>query len=111
MAAWRLRRLHHIEAGVFVIRTRDFSGWIERHPDLDPASCNSFVLLNDARDHEVFVTFFVTFSRYEAHLQRMIRMSLQDLKLLRAGRQSQITNQTQSAPKRPNRPRPRKTPS
>ena len=31
MATWRLRRLHHIEAGVFVIRTSDLSDWIERH--------------------------------------------------------------------------------
>src|SRR5438132_7169944 len=42
MAAWRLRRLHHIEAGVFVIRTSDLSDWIERHPELDPASRLSF---------------------------------------------------------------------
>src|SRR5260370_1844088 len=66
MAAWRLRRLHHIEAGVFVIRTRELGDWIERHPDLDPASRPSFVLLNDARDQHPFVPF----PRYQPHLQR-----------------------------------------
>src|SRR5205085_3711979 len=62
MATWRLRRLHHIVCRLLLVKNSELNDWIEQHPDLDPASRHSFVLLNDARDQKAFVTF----SRYEA---------------------------------------------
>src|SRR5215467_5169986 len=44
MAAWRLRRLHHIEAGYFVIRTVDLNHYIRNYENLRPGESQAVVV-------------------------------------------------------------------
>src|SRR5262249_45430915 len=97
MAAWRLRRLHHIEAGFFAVRTADLDYTLKSYKNLRPGESQAVIINYDSQGTPTLATL----RRYEAHLQRIIRMSLQALNPLRASRKTKITKQPQPAPARP----------
>lgn len=96
LASWRLRRVYHLEAAVFSVRLQeleeDFEEDYERK--LKNVERQAKVVLEDTRrtrslDH---------LSRYESRLERSFYRALHELQRLRAQRQSEMQNQTQSAP-------------
>ena len=94
MSAWQLRRLHHIEAGFFTTGLIDRKDYINDHyKNLDPGDRLAIVVRNDCQGANALAKI----SLYGARLERSIYRALHELERLRARRQADLKNQTQSA--------------
>ena len=106
MAAWRLRRLYHVEAAAVGMRLFDLSDKIDRaYRGLDPVDRLAFVALDDTQNANPLSRFSVL----EARLERSFSRALHQLQRLRALRTAEMKKQTQSETEPP-RPTPQVEP-
>ena len=91
MAQWRLRRLYHIEAGLFAVGLRDL-----KHRFKTPQLADNLAIV--VNDDCLNSNALVNLSRYEARLERAFYRALQELQRLRAQRPLNLKKQTQSKP-------------
>ena len=98
MAAWRLRRLYHVEAAVFSVRLKDLDEDMEEDYDtkLKDVERLAYVAIDDSRRRSTFDNL----SRYESRLERSFYKALHELQRLRhqtrSEPKSEMKNQTQS---------------
>ena len=92
MATWRMRRFYNMEAGFFSIRLLDTK---DKYVNINHAECLGVVV--DRSDTHTLTNL----SRYEARLERSFYRALQELQRLRAQRQANVKNQTQSQDRTP----------
>jgi len=104
MAAWRLRRLHQVEAAVYTVRLMDLDEDMQDDysPKLEPIERLAYVVIDDARRRSVLDNL----SRCEARLERSFYKALHELQRLQSQRPAIVQNQTQSEIPKPPPPAP-----
>jgi hypothetical protein len=105
LAAWRLRRLHQMEAGYYKFRLNEQDDYATRKELDDTHRLGLFA------DSEATVRTLTLLGRQEARLERSFYNALHELQRLRAQRTKErvtekVTNQTQFQPETPARPAP-----
>jgi hypothetical protein len=94
MAAWRLQRVYHLEASAFTLGRSDTAGRVDERfdPKLNDSERIAFVAIDDPFGGNPLAKL----SLYESRLERSFYKALHELQRIRAERQKEVTNRTQS---------------
>ena len=91
MAAWRLTRLYHMEAGFFTVRNMDLQYKFDDYTELGPGHRLGLIV----RDDSLTAGVMLNISLYESRLERSMDKGVRELQRLRSIRCGQMKNQSQ----------------